>query len=137
MPCERRRSPLGLRHSRRAEDISYRCEFSWLADGEEKIPKAEHSTDRFGVTDQLILEVLHAHKGLIRDGCYVPTRQEVAEAPPEKLWNWLLGWWWESPTELIPTDEQVADVLAVLSARADAATPAIRAIIAEAPPCEG
>lgn len=90
--------------------------------------------DRFGIPDERIIEVLRAHRGLIRDGCYVPTRGEVAEAPSEKLWNWLLGWWWESPSELIPTDEQVAAVLAILRARPDAESPQIQDIIAQAPP---
>ena len=47
--------------------------------------------DRFGIPDERIIEVIRAHRGLIRDGCYVPTRREVAEVPAEKLWNWLLG----------------------------------------------
>ncbi len=91
-------------------------------------------TDRFGVSDQQIIDAMRAHDGVIRDGCYVPTRTEVAEAPAEKLWRWLLGWWWESPSELIPTDAQVVDVLAVLRSRPDAETPGILKIIAQAPP---
>lgn len=91
-------------------------------------------SERFGVSEQLIIDVIRAHGGIIRDGCYVPTRTEVAEAPAEKLWGWLLGWWWESPTELIPSDAQVADVVTVLRARPDAATPEIQEIIAQAPP---
>ena len=90
--------------------------------------------DRFGIPDQRIIDVIRAHHGLIRDGCYVPTRREVAEAPAERLWSWLLGWWWESPAELIPSDEQVVDAVAILRARPDAATPQIQAIIAQAPP---
>lgn len=91
-------------------------------------------TDRFGVSDQQIIDAMRGHDGVIRDGCYVPTRAEVAEAPAEKLWGWLLGWWWESPTQLIPTDAQIADVLAVLRARPDSETPEIQEIIAQAPP---
>ena len=93
--------------------------------------------DRFGVPEALILEVIRTHRGVIRDGCYVPTRVEVAEAPPERLWSWLLGWWWESPSELIPTDNQVAEVVAILRARRDADTPEIQAIIKQAPPSDG
>jgi hypothetical protein len=55
-------------------------------------------------------------------------------SPAEKLWGWLLGWWWESPAELIPSDTQVAEVIAVLRARPDGATPEIQKIIAQAPP---
>lgn len=91
-------------------------------------------TDRFGIPDARIIEVILAHRGIWRDGCYVPTRAEVAEAPAEKLWGWLLGWWHESPAELIPTDEQVEAAVAILSARPDAATPEIQRIIAQAPP---
>jgi hypothetical protein len=91
-------------------------------------------SDRFGIPDERIIQVIRAHAGIWRDGCYVPTRAEVAGASADRLWGWLLGWWHESPTELIPTDEQVAEVLAILRARPDAAAPEIQAIIAQAPP---
>ncbi|HEV2568236.1 hypothetical protein [Sphingomonas sp.] len=90
--------------------------------------------DRFDIPAQLIIDVIRAHRGIWRDGCYVPTRGEVAEAPAATLGAWLLGWWWESPAELIPTDAQVEAVLAILRARPDAASPEIRRIIAQAPP---
>jgi hypothetical protein len=90
--------------------------------------------ERFGVPVQRIIDVMKAHHGLIRDGCYVPTRAEVASWPPERLWWHLLGWWWESPSELVPTDEQIAAVLQVLRLRPDAESPEIQAIIAQAPP---
>lgn len=89
--------------------------------------------DRFGVPDQRILDVMKDHRGLIRDGCYVPTRHEVATWPPGRLWWHLLGWWHDSPSALIPTDEQVAASVAVLRGRPDAATPEIQKIIAQAP----
>lgn len=90
--------------------------------------------DRFGIPDQRIIDVIMAHKGVWRDGCYVPTRAEVASAPADLLRGWLLGWFWESPAELIPTDEQVAEVVAILRKRPDADTPEIQTIIAQAPP---
>lgn len=89
--------------------------------------------DRFGVPAQLIIDVMKDHSGLIRDGCYVPTRREVATWPPERLWWHLLGWWHESPSALIPTDEQVAASVAVLRSRPDAASPEIQKIIEQAP----
>ena len=98
------------------------------------IPASPSDDDRFGVPTDRIINLIRAHRGLIRDGCYVPTRAEVAEASAEKLWNWLLGWWWESPAELIPSNEQIAEVVAILRARRDAATPDIQKIIAQAPP---
>jgi hypothetical protein len=91
------------------------------------------SEDRFGFTeDQIVTEVM-AHEGMIRDGCYVPTRHEVATWPAARL-NWhLLGWWWESPSSLIPNDDQIAECVAVLRARRDADSHEIKEIIAQAP----
>jgi hypothetical protein len=89
--------------------------------------------DRFGVRDALIVEVMRKHAGMIRAGCYVPTRAEVATASPERVHGWLLDWWWESPTELIPTDEQVAHAVAILKARPDVDHPLIQAVLAEIP----
>lgn len=90
--------------------------------------------DRFGVPDQLTIDVMKEHSGLIRDGCYVPTRREVATWAPERLWFHLLGWWHESPSALIPTDEQVAACVAVLRSRGDAdSSEEIQEIIAQAP----
>lgn len=93
----------------------------------------EEVEDRFGVPEQLIIAVMKEHRGLIRDGCYVPTKREVATWPPERLWFHLLGWWHESPSILIPTDEQVAACIAVLRNRSDADSPEIQEIIAQAP----
>jgi hypothetical protein len=97
-------------------------------------PATPAGDDRFGVPDQRIIDVIRAHHSVWRDGCYVPTRAEVAEASPGRLWNWLLGWFWESPSELIPTDAQLAEVVAILRARPDADSPEIQKIIAQAPP---
>lgn len=90
--------------------------------------------DRFGVPVQRIIDAVKAHAGLLRDGCYVPTRKEVATWPADRLWWHHLGWWHESPTELIPTDEQVAAVIHVLRQRPDADSSEIQEIMAEAPP---
>lgn len=89
--------------------------------------------DRFGVPVQRIIDVMNEHRGLIRDGCYVPTRGEVYSWPPERLWWHLLGWWHESTSEVIPTDEQVAAVIMVLRSRPDADSREIEEIIAQAP----
>lgn len=90
--------------------------------------------DRFGIPTQRIIDVMNDHRGLIRDGCYVPTRHEVATWSAELLWWHLLGWWWESPSELIPTDEQIAACVDVLRGRPDADSKGIKDIIAQAPP---
>src|SRR5688500_846763 len=92
--------------------------------------------DRFGVPEQLIIDVVKGHRGLMRDGCYVPMRHEVATKEPFWLTLILLGWWWESPSELIPPDEQVADVIGVLRSRPDADHWVIQELIAQAPPPE-
>ena len=89
--------------------------------------------DRFGVSEELIRSVIAKHAGLIRFGCYVPTRKEVATQPPEWLHSIVNDWFWESPEELAPDRGQVEDALAILKARPDADHELIRAIIADAP----
>lgn len=90
--------------------------------------------ERFGVSLELIRAVITEHDGVIRAGCYVPTRDEVAQKEPEWLYSVLTDWFWESPTDLIPIDAQINDVLRILRARSDADSPEIQRIIAEAPP---
>jgi hypothetical protein len=51
---------------------------------------------------------------------YVPTRGEVRSMPLETLRPLLIEWLWESPSELIPTDQQISQVKAELEARPDA-----------------
>jgi hypothetical protein len=94
---------------------------------------SDPAPDRFGITEEEILAVIRKHAGLIRSGCYVPTRAEVAAKEPEWLYSVLVDWWWESPTELIPTDEQVNEVVQILRSRSDAQSDAIQKIISEAP----
>jgi hypothetical protein len=89
---------------------------------------------RFGFTKEQIVSEIMGHSGLLRDGCYVPTKHEVATWPADRLWMTLLGWWWESPSSLIPNDQQVAESVAVLQARPDAQSEGIQRIIAQAPP---
>ena len=101
------------------------------------MPHDQDTNDRFGVPDQLIIDVIKAHRGIIRDGCYVPTRHEVSTLEPSRLAWILLGWWWESPSELIPTDEQVAASVEILRQRPDAGSPPVRDLIAQAPPPAG
>lgn len=89
--------------------------------------------DRFGVDVQLIRQVLEEHRGIIRLGCYVPTRAEVARADPAWLETVLVEWWWESPTALMPTYGQVKAVVAMLHARRDARDEGIQRILTQAP----
>lgn len=78
--------------------------------------------DRFGVCDAALSAAQKAHGSsqTVRCGGYVPTRAEVRSMAPESLRPLLIEWMWESPSELIPTDEQIHDVKAVLEARPDA-----------------
>jgi hypothetical protein len=95
----------------------------------------ENGSDRFGVDLELIGRIFrhHLEAGVIRCGCYVPTREEVATKPPEWLHSIVNDWFWESPEELAPDRGQVEDTLAILKARPDADHELIRAIIADAP----
>jgi hypothetical protein len=58
---------------------------------------------------------------------------EVAEEPIDVVVSWVVDWWWESPTELIPSDAQVREVIKVLKSRPDAHDPRIRELIDDAP----
>lgn len=89
--------------------------------------------ERFGVSLELIRAVMTEHAGMIRAGCYVPTRAEVALKEPEWLYSVLTDWFWESPTDLIPIDAQIKDALRILRSRTDADHPLIQKIISEAP----
>ena len=88
--------------------------------------------DRFGITPELMRQVVEEHRGIIRAGCYVPTRQEVATAEPVLLEAILIDWWWEAPTALIPTRRQVDEVIGILKARRDADSEGIQRILQQA-----
>ena len=93
----------------------------------------DDTDDRFGFTLDDVKAVMVEHRGIIRLGCYIPTREEVASADPETLCAALHDWWWESPTRLIPSDEQVDAVIVVLLERPDAGHPAIQRLIGDRP----
>lgn len=96
--------------------------------------RLEEPEDRFGMPESAFRAARESH-GLdnptIRSGMYVPTRREVAGKPPEWLYPVLIDWMWECPSELIPTNAQIAEVRAVLLARPDAADPAVAQIVVE------
>ena len=56
--------------------------------------------DRFGAPVQRIVDAVQAHRGIIRDSCYVPARYEVATWPADRLWWHLLGWWHDKRGEV-------------------------------------
>lgn len=92
------------------------------------------SDDRFGVSNDAIRAAMDAHgrdNPIFRIGMYVPTRREVVTLAPYDLAMILDCWMWESPTELIPSHDQIRDVRSVLVARPDAETRQVQAMIEE------
>ena len=81
--------------------------------------ESDNPEDRFGMPESAIRAAMEAHTGVLRAGMYVPTREEVATWPPDILYNIVMDWMWESPSEIIPNNAQIAEVLAILEARPD------------------
>lgn len=94
----------------------------------------EDENDRFGMPASTFDAALDSHgrdNPVFRIGMYVPTRGEVSKLPADDLRLILIDWMWESPSELIPNNEQISDVRSILTARADADDDAILRLIAE------
>lgn len=90
--------------------------------------------DRFGIPDSAFLAAMESHgrnNPSIRLGMYVPTRREVAELPANNLYSILIDWLWECPSELIASDEQIAEVRSILLTRPDSNDPIISKLVAE------
>lgn len=91
------------------------------------------SDDRFGVTDEAFVRARESHgtnNPILRLGTYVPTRDEVASMPADDLLFVLDCWFGESPSELIPSSEQIREVRGVLTRRGDADTRDVQVLIA-------
>ena len=88
--------------------------------------------DRFGMPDSAFRAARenHADPRIFRIGMYVPTRAEVRTRPASWLLSVLDFWFYESPVELIPSDEQAMAVRSVLQERDDSAEPGIQELIA-------
>lgn len=89
--------------------------------------------DRFCMPTSAFEAALDSHgrdSPVIRAGMYVPTRREVATLEPAALAPIVIDWMWESPSELIPNNEQIGDLRAILMARPDADQPGIRQLVA-------
>lgn len=89
--------------------------------------------DRFGIPDAAFRAARESHGAdnpLVRWGSYVPTRREVATLNPGDLTLILDGWMWESPTEFIPSQEQIRQVRDVLRQRSDGGTDGLKLLIA-------
>lgn len=94
----------------------------------------EDENDRFGMPASAFEAALDSHgrnNPVYRVGMYVPTRGEVAKLPLDDLRQILIDWMWESPSELIPNNEQIAAVRAILAARSDSEELAGQQLIAE------
>lgn len=92
------------------------------------------SDDRFGMPDSAFRAAREHHRRdnpTVRLGRYVPTRRDVVTLGADDIAFLLDLWMWESPTELIPSDDQIREVRSVVSSRLDADTPEVQAIIAE------
>jgi hypothetical protein len=90
------------------------------------------SEDRFGVPASAFQAAREQHgldNPVERLGMYVPKRREVANLPADALFPVLIDWMWESPTELIPSNEQITELRAVLLARSDAGDPDILRLV--------
>jgi len=84
------------------------------------IQPSESQDDRFGFSEDTFAAVRKAHAGVLRMGSYVPTRHEVSTMAPKDLIPILQDWFWESPSELIPSKAQESAVMAILRTRPDA-----------------
>lgn len=84
------------------------------------IGERDPNEDRFGMPESALQAAWEAHRHVLRTGMYVPTRTEVATWPVKKLTAALINWMRESPSELIPSNDQIAAVVEVLESRYDA-----------------
>jgi len=83
---------------------------------------ADAKDDRFGFSNEIFDEALRSHGNseVFRAGMYVPNREEVFSLPIPVLTEYLIEWLYESPTELIPTNQQIREVKKLLCTRPDA-----------------
>src|SRR3546814_7595268 len=80
--------------------------------------------DRFGMPASAFKAARESHglnSPVFRAGMYVPTRHEVATLATAKLLPIVVDWMWESPSELIPNNDQISQLRAILLGRPDAA----------------
>lgn len=88
---------------------------------------------RFGMPDSAFRAASESHgtdNHVVRAGMYVPFERDIAELDPDTLHAILIDWMWESPSELIPSNEQIAAVKELLLARPDANSSAIQGTVA-------
>lgn len=88
--------------------------------------------DHFGIPDSAFEAAKESHgpgNPVERAGMDVPMRAEVLSLSPDTLHGILIDWMWESPSELIPSNEQIASVIALLRQRPDAEDEAVLGLI--------
>lgn len=88
--------------------------------------------DRFGMPASAFKAARESHglnSPVFRAGMYVPTRHEVATLATAKLLPIVVDWMWESPSELIPNNDQISQLRAILLGRPDAAEAELRELI--------
>lgn len=61
----------------------------------------------------------------------IPACSEIASMPADALFPFLIDWMWESPSELIPSNEQIAQVRALLLQRHDADQSEVQRLVDE------
>src|SRR6185312_16136749 len=89
-------------------------------------------TDRFDMPASAFdaAKESHGHDNPVqRVGMDVPMRAEVLSLSPDTLHSILIDWMWESPSELIPSNEQISCVIALLRQRPDAEDEAVLELI--------
>lgn len=82
--------------------------------------------EHFGVTKKQIYTALSEQNGIYRDGMLVPSVDDVKTMTIEKLAPLVIGWLWESPTTMIPSEDQVRQLRSVLSTRSNDANDLIK-----------
>ncbi|MES2073413.1 MAG: hypothetical protein V4488_23875 [Pseudomonadota bacterium] len=79
----------------------------------------EQESDRFGIPLSNLQAAEKWCETYDKKPCHVPTRKEVAKLSPKKITAMLVVWMCDSPTEIIPSRSQIAEVKAILQARPD------------------
>src|SRR5690349_20721835 len=80
------------------------------------------STDHLGIPNSAFEAAKESHgvdNPVDRVGMDVPMRAELLSVSPDTLHAMLIDWMWESPSELIPRNEEIAGVIALLRQRPD------------------
>lgn len=94
--------------------------------------------DRFGMPESAFEAARQSHgydNSVYRMGMYVPTKGEVATLSPQDLYQIVIDWIWDSPSELIPNDAQLTELRAILISRSDADNSIIQDLIDECSTC--